>query len=179
KVSVKDNVDDPLSVNERKVKIIVLSKMVAGSAPRDPIEDLCEEATCSICKEYFKDPVILECGHNFCQACLTQGWAASGTTETFCPQCKEKVQQSNLRPNRSLARVVEIAKKCNLQRTKRTEESERIYGKHQEPLNLSCKSDETFICEVCNKSKEHFDCRVIPLGPAAQDYKVKKTCYRV
>uniref|UniRef100_A0A803SQM5 Tripartite motif containing 39 n=1 Tax=Anolis carolinensis TaxID=28377 RepID=A0A803SQM5_ANOCA len=148
--------------------------MAAGSATRDPIEDLCEEATCSICQEYFKDPVTLECGHNFCQACLTQDWAASGTTETSCPQCKEKVLQSNLRPNHSLAKFVEIAKKCSLQRTKRAEGSERICGKHQEPLNLFCKDDEVFICEACNKSKEHIDHRVIPLGPAAQDYKVKK-----
>nr|XP_016846332.1 PREDICTED: E3 ubiquitin-protein ligase TRIM11-like [Anolis carolinensis] len=145
--------------------------MAAGSATRDPIEDLCEEATCSICQEYFKDPVTLECGHNFCQACLTQDWAASGTTETSCPQCKEKVLQSNLRPNHSLAKFVEIAKKCSLQRTKRAEGSERICGKHQEPLNLFCKDDEVFICEACNKSKEHIDHRVIPLGPAAQDYK--------
>uniref|UniRef100_A0A803TSQ0 Tripartite motif containing 39 n=1 Tax=Anolis carolinensis TaxID=28377 RepID=A0A803TSQ0_ANOCA len=140
----------------------------------DSFKDLCEEATCSICQEYFKDPVTLECGHNFCQACLTQDWAASGTTETSCPQCKEKVLQSNLRPNHSLAKFVEIAKKCSLQRTKRAEGSERICGKHQEPLNLFCKDDEVFICEACNKSKEHIDHRVIPLGPAAQDYKVKK-----
>nr|XP_025038949.1 E3 ubiquitin-protein ligase TRIM11-like [Pelodiscus sinensis] len=36
-----------------------------------------EEVTCPICLEYFTDPVIIECGHNFCRACLSQCWGES------------------------------------------------------------------------------------------------------
>uniref|UniRef100_A0A452GPC4 RING-type domain-containing protein n=1 Tax=Gopherus agassizii TaxID=38772 RepID=A0A452GPC4_9SAUR len=74
-----------------------------------------EEATCPICLEYFKDPVIIECGHNFCRACIAQCWEGSDTAAS-CPQCRETVQQRNLRPNRKLANMVEITKRLNLQK---------------------------------------------------------------
>uniref|UniRef100_A0A803SUA6 RING-type domain-containing protein n=1 Tax=Anolis carolinensis TaxID=28377 RepID=A0A803SUA6_ANOCA len=45
------------------------------------VQDLCEEATCSICFDYFKDPVTITCGHNFCRACLTQSWEKSGNSD--------------------------------------------------------------------------------------------------
>uniref|UniRef100_A0A8C3XLV6 Zinc finger protein RFP-like n=1 Tax=Chelydra serpentina TaxID=8475 RepID=A0A8C3XLV6_CHESE len=66
-----------------------------------------EEATCPICLEYFKDPLIIDCGHNFCRACIAQCWEGSATAAS-CPQCRETVQQGNLRPNRQLANMVEI-----------------------------------------------------------------------
>uniref|UniRef100_A0A8C3HSN5 B30.2/SPRY domain-containing protein n=1 Tax=Chrysemys picta bellii TaxID=8478 RepID=A0A8C3HSN5_CHRPI len=31
------------------------------------------------CLEYFTEPVILECGHNFCRACISQCWQGSTT----------------------------------------------------------------------------------------------------
>ncbi|XP_072894357.1 zinc-binding protein A33-like [Hemitrygon akajei] len=36
-------------------------------ASKGQIESLTEEAICSICLDFFADPVILECGHNFCR----------------------------------------------------------------------------------------------------------------
>ncbi|CAM4667864.1 unnamed protein product, partial [Lepidochelys olivacea] len=37
----------------------------------NPLEKLQEEAICSICLEYMSDPVSIDCGHNFCRACIT------------------------------------------------------------------------------------------------------------
>uniref|UniRef100_A0A674J9B0 RING-type domain-containing protein n=1 Tax=Terrapene triunguis TaxID=2587831 RepID=A0A674J9B0_9SAUR len=74
-------------------------------AAENPVESLPEEATCPVCLEYFTEPVTLECGHNF---------------STSCPQCRETVQQRNLRPNRQLANVLEIAHRLSLQAAKGT-----------------------------------------------------------
>uniref|UniRef100_A0A8C4YJA7 RING-type domain-containing protein n=1 Tax=Gopherus evgoodei TaxID=1825980 RepID=A0A8C4YJA7_9SAUR len=68
-----------------------------------------KEATCPICLEYFTEPVTLECGHYFCRACISQCWEGSDI-DISCPQCRQTVQQRNLRPNRQLANMVEIAK---------------------------------------------------------------------
>uniref|UniRef100_G1KK44 Zinc finger protein RFP-like n=1 Tax=Anolis carolinensis TaxID=28377 RepID=G1KK44_ANOCA len=146
--------------------------MAIAPRAKDPLQDLCEEATCSVCLDYFNDPVILDCGHNFCRACLTQTWEKPGNTETSCPQCREIVSQKNLRTNPLLANFVEITKKLSVPGSKKAKGKERICEKHQEPLNLFCTDDETFICVVCERSKEHNDHRTIPLGMAAQDYKV-------
>ncbi|XP_053146293.1 zinc finger protein RFP-like [Hemicordylus capensis] len=135
------------------------------------VKELCEEATCSVCLEYFKDPVtIVECGHNFCRACLTQCWGEPDT-EASCPQCRETVQQRNFIPDRQLANFVEIAKKLSLQGGNREEGEERACEKHREPLKLFCKNHEGLICVVCDRSKEHRNHTVIPLEEAYEEYK--------
>ncbi|XP_062979604.1 zinc finger protein RFP-like [Elgaria multicarinata webbii] len=136
-----------------------------------PVQDLCEEATCPICLEYFKDPVIvIECGHNFCRACLRQCWGEKDT-EASCPQCRKTIQQKDIRPNRQLANVAEIAKKLSLQERKRAEDKGSVCEKHQEPLKLFCKDHESPICVVCDRSKEHENHKVVPLEEASQEYK--------
>ncbi|XP_039357999.1 E3 ubiquitin-protein ligase TRIM39-like [Mauremys reevesii] len=137
-------------------------------ATDNPVESLQEEATCPICLEYFKDPVIIDCGHNFCRACIAQCWEGSNT-DVSCPQCRETVQQGNLRPNRRLANVVEIAKLLSLQAAKGAGE-ERVCGEHQETLKLFCEEDQTSVCVVCHLSRDH---RVVPIKEAAQEYKEK------
>ncbi|XP_044837345.1 zinc finger protein RFP-like [Mauremys mutica] len=138
-------------------------------ATESPLESLQEEATCPICLEYFKDPVIIECGHNFCRACIAQCWEGSNT-DVSCPQCRETVQQGNLRPNRQLANMVEMVKRLSLQAAKGAGE-ERVCGEHQETLKLFCEEDQTSICLVCHLSRAHRAHRVVPLEEAAQENK--------
>ncbi|XP_078244696.1 zinc finger protein RFP [Pogona vitticeps] len=146
--------------------------MAAGG---DPLRDLCEEATCAICLDYFKDPVTIQCGHNFCQACLARCWGKS-EQEAPCPQCRVAVQPRSLIPNRPLANFVEIlTRKLSLQGVKGVPAAaeERKRGsceKHQEPLKLFCQDDQALICVVCDRAKEHRDHQVVPLEEAAQEY---------
>ncbi|XP_066469217.1 zinc finger protein RFP-like [Tiliqua scincoides] len=68
-----------------------------------------DEGSCSVCLDYFRDPVTLDCGHNFCRACIAKSWRLS-PTEATCPRCRERVKVKKLRPNRQLANMVQIAK---------------------------------------------------------------------
>ncbi|XP_065420768.1 zinc finger protein RFP-like [Chrysemys picta bellii] len=134
-----------------------------------PVESLQEEATCPVCLEYFTEPVTLECGHNFCRACISQCWEGSDTAAS-CPQCRETVQQRNLRPNRQLANVLEIAKRLSLQAAKGAG-GDGVCGEHQEALKLFCEEDQTPICVVCDRSRAHRTHMVVPIEEAAQEYK--------
>ncbi|XP_042306649.1 zinc finger protein RFP-like [Sceloporus undulatus] len=134
------------------------------------VQDLCEEATCSICLDYFRDPVTIACGHNFCHGCLAQCWEES-VGEASCPHCRMTVQPGNVIPNRPLANFVEITKKLRLQAPGGAGGEGRVCGEHQEPLKLFCKDDETPICVVCDRSKEHRNHDVVPVEEAAQEYK--------
>ncbi|XP_053235236.1 zinc finger protein RFP-like [Podarcis raffonei] len=145
------------------------------AASGGPVRDLSEEATCSICLDYFTDPVIIpECGHNFCRSCLIQYWGKS-QGEASCPQCRRTVEQGSIRRNLQLANFVEIAKKFSHLggggEGKEGEGKGRVCEKHQEPLKLFCKEDESPICVVCDRSKEHKSHEVIPLEEASQEYK--------
>ena len=42
---------------------------------------------CSICQDDFESPVVLPCGHVFCEGCVGT-WFAKG--ERTCPLCRQK-----------------------------------------------------------------------------------------
>ncbi|XP_074975974.1 zinc finger protein RFP-like isoform X1 [Caretta caretta] len=138
-------------------------------AAESPLESLQEEATCPVCLEYFTEPVTLECGHNFCQACIAQCWEGPDTAAS-CPQCRETVQQRNLRPNRQLANVVEIAKRLSFQAAKGAG-GDGVCEEQQETLKMFCEEDQTPICVICRESRAHRTHRVVPIQEAAQEYK--------
>ncbi|CAI5768053.1 E3 ubiquitin-protein ligase TRIM7-like [Podarcis lilfordi] len=140
------------------------------------VQGLCDEATCSVCQDYFRDPVTLDCGHNFCRACLAGLWEGSGPdSPSCCPECKEAVQPRNFKPNRQLANVAELLKKLQEGEGGGRRASGagqwRMCQAHQEPLKLFCKDDEAPICVVCDRSKEHREHRVCPMEEASQEYK--------
>ncbi|XP_062829748.1 zinc finger protein RFP-like [Anolis carolinensis] len=137
------------------------------ASAEDHVYDLCQEATCPICLDYFKNPVTIKCGHNFCHDCLDQFWWVS-EEEASCPECRQVIQQRDLTPNWQLARFVEITQKLSHQTRKRKKGDCR---EHQEPLKLFCKDDETPICLVCFKSKKHENHNVVPVEEAIQEYK--------
>nr|XP_056716283.1 zinc finger protein RFP-like [Euleptes europaea] len=134
------------------------------------IKELREEMACPICLEYFKEPVMLDCGHNFCQACLTQCWEETERAPS-CPQCREIFQQENFRANRQLANLVELVKK--LQAGKGTEGKWGTCEMHQEALKLFCNNDQAPICLVCDRSTGHRNHSVLPMEEAFLEYKKK------
>ncbi|XP_029141353.1 zinc finger protein RFP-like [Protobothrops mucrosquamatus] len=129
-----------------------------------------EEATCSICLEYFQDPVLIpECGHNFCRGCLTRSWGSSEWNAS-CPQCRQTFKPRNILANNQLARLVGEARRCG---GPWSEDGGSFCPKHREPLKLFCKHHETLICVVCDRSKEHRGHWVIPAEEAFQEYQIK------
>ncbi|XP_007444797.2 tripartite motif-containing protein 10-like, partial [Python bivittatus] len=127
-----------------------------------------EEITCSLCQDYFKDPVIIvECGHSFCQGCLGQYYMEFGNIIS-CPQCRKLILERNFRPNRKLDKDVEEA--INQHERKREKMEKGLSERHQEPLKLFCKQEKVFCCAHCEMSKKHEDYKMAPAEVALQDY---------
>ncbi|XP_060094970.1 E3 ubiquitin-protein ligase TRIM41-like isoform X3 [Heteronotia binoei] len=153
-------------------------------AAEGPLKELCEEASCSICLDFFRDPVMIaECGHNFCRACLNRSWGEAGAAEPSCPQCRGKAQPSSLRPNQQLASFVEIAKRFSPSAGKGAEakggEGEGgVCEKHREPLKFFCREDEAPLCVVCSRSQEHRGHQVTPLEKEAAGEKERGVAAR-
>ncbi|XP_069488970.1 E3 ubiquitin-protein ligase TRIM39-like [Ambystoma mexicanum] len=134
------------------------------------LQSLKEEATCSICLEYFTEPVSVECGHAFCLSCITQCW--EGLEANFpCPQCRETSQNKTLRPIRQLGKMVEIAKQ--LHAPSNTPQEENLCREHEEKLKVFCEDDQRPICLVCSMSRDHKPHTVLPISEAVQGYKDK------
>ncbi|XP_069488434.1 E3 ubiquitin-protein ligase TRIM39-like isoform X4 [Ambystoma mexicanum] len=138
-------------------------------AARGEFQDLKEEATCSICLEFFKDPVTIDCGHNFCRSCITQCWEGS-EVKCLCPQCRENSPGRSLRPNRQLGNIVEMVKRINLPTAVKSP-AKALCVKHEEKLKLFCEEDQEIICLVCRESTLHKTHCVSPIEEAAQGCK--------
>ncbi|KDQ12277.1 hypothetical protein BOTBODRAFT_34557 [Botryobasidium botryosum FD-172 SS1] len=57
---------------------------------------------CAVCKDFFKGPVLLTCGHTFCSFCIRE--ALSEHKE--CPSCRKPVSDQSLHRNTTLEEVV-------------------------------------------------------------------------
>ncbi|EDL33788.1 tripartite motif protein 7, isoform CRA_b [Mus musculus] len=162
----------------------------AGAEALALAAELQGEATCSICLEFFREPVSVECGHSFCRACIMRCWerpgAGTGTaTRTLpcplpCPQCREPARPSQLRPNRQLAAVASLLRRFSLPPTAPGERGTPAVparaaaarcSQHGEQLKLYCQDDGRAICVVCDRAREHRSHAVLPLEEAVQEAK--------
>ncbi|XP_058533674.1 E3 ubiquitin-protein ligase TRIM11 isoform X1 [Ochotona princeps] len=137
-------------------------------AAPDLSANLQEEATCAICLDYFTDPVMTDCGHNFCRECIRRCWGQPEGPYA-CPECRELSAQRNLRPNRPLAKMAELARRLHPP----SPVPPGVCAAHREPLAAFCGDELRLLCAGCERSGEHWAHRVRPLQDAADDLKGK------
>ncbi|XP_065420729.1 tripartite motif-containing protein 10-like isoform X2 [Chrysemys picta bellii] len=134
-----------------------------------PVREIQEETNCPICLEYLTDPVTIQCGHNFCQVCITQHcetWAELDSDPLCCPSCRARIQKGALRKNYQLANIVEKIKQIDFKPG-----NENLCERHGKPLDLFCEEDGEAVCVVCWRSSEHKSHTVLLIEEAAQKYK--------
>ncbi|XP_036181110.1 tripartite motif-containing protein 5-like [Myotis myotis] len=132
-----------------------------------------EEVTCPICLELLTEPMSLDCGHTFCQACITANNRDSmiGQGESSCPVCRITYQPENLRPNRHVANIVEVLREVKL--SPQEEQRTDLCVRHGEKLLLFCQEDKKIICWLCERSREHRGHHTFLMEEIAQEYKEK------
>ncbi|KAL2080943.1 hypothetical protein ACEWY4_022796 [Coilia grayii] len=121
-----------------------------------------EDFSCPFCREIFKDPVILTCAHNVCQACLQQFWRTKGSTE--CPVCRRRFSKHEPPLNLHLKNLCETFQKEKKRR-------EPFCNLHHSELKLFCKDDKELVCLVCRDSKLHKDHNFSPICEAALEHR--------
>nr|XP_056700461.1 tripartite motif-containing protein 12A-like [Euleptes europaea] len=114
------------------------------------------EALCYACECAYTDPVVLDCGHSYCRACV------EGMLFSRCLICFKEFDRSRLTPNRSLSGLVEIT-----QQLLEAEGEERLPKKA-----YFCKEEKAIICQTCCASEEHRDKDLTLADVAAREYKI-------
>ncbi|XP_072094797.1 zinc-binding protein A33-like [Mobula birostris] len=135
-------------------------------ASKAPAESWTEEVICPICLNFFTDPVILECGHNFCRSCITRCWERE--ERNSCPECREVFADRTLKVSRALANLAEKVRNLNL--NPKGKESKLQCEEHEEELKLFCETDKTLICVICAVAEEHREHRFRPIKEAVKIY---------
>uniref|UniRef100_A0A3Q4H9P4 Uncharacterized protein n=1 Tax=Neolamprologus brichardi TaxID=32507 RepID=A0A3Q4H9P4_NEOBR len=105
-----------------------------------------EELSCPVCRDIFRDPVVLSCSHSFCRNCLKRWWRKKEIRQ--CPVCKSASRKKNP-----------------------PSESESLCGLHSEKLKLFCLDHQEPACLICRDSKTHSNHRFRPIDEAAQDHR--------
>ncbi|XP_056413088.1 tripartite motif-containing protein 75-like isoform X2 [Hyla sarda] len=75
----------------------------------DMASGLSGELSCSICLGIYSDPVMLSCGHNFCEICITISWDKQWSTGVYsCPECRAEFKnRPSLQKNLKLGNIVQ------------------------------------------------------------------------
>ncbi|XP_006752668.1 PREDICTED: tripartite motif-containing protein 5, partial [Myotis davidii] len=132
-----------------------------------------EEVTCPICLELLTEPMSLDCGHTFCQACITAHSREFmiGRGESSCPVCRSTYQPETMRPNRHVANIVEALREVKL--SPQEEQERDLCVDHGEKLLLFCNEDKKIICWLCERSPGHRGHQIFLVEEIAQKNKEK------
>lgn len=130
------------SVNIDPDNYVEVNDFITQIPSKVQIQDITMELHCPLCNDWFCDPLMLSCGHNFCQSCIQNFWKQQAQ-ETFCPECKMLCQYSNCTFNLVLEKLVEKIKKLPLFK------GHPQCPEHGENLKLFSKPDRKLICFQC------------------------------
>ncbi|KAM7229426.1 hypothetical protein CapIbe_019542 [Capra ibex] len=117
-------------------------------AAASPLRKLEDEVLCSVCPDYLKDPVTIDCGHVSCSHRIIK--MASIVENIWRMKADEERQP---REDRPLA-----------------QRAEQLCRQHLEKLHYYCKDDQRMVCVTCRESQEYRHHAAVLLEKAAQPY---------
>ncbi|CAN9499368.1 unnamed protein product [Ophioblennius macclurei] len=125
-----------------------------------------KDLICPQCGEIFSLPVLLKCGHNFCQSCVKRFWDWKG--QKICPACS--TLSSFFKPPINLALKLKVDK-YRAQMNNSTGDTGDTCLTHNEKFKIFCHNDEKLICLICQLSKQHKMHECSPVEEAVQHKK--------
>ncbi|XP_051846574.1 probable E3 ubiquitin-protein ligase TRIML1 [Antechinus flavipes] len=128
------------------------------------LESLRVDAPCPLCLGYVREPVILQCGHTFCQECLPSS-CREICPPTACPVCRTAIAFEDMGPDRTLRDLTDISK---MQRPPFLQGLGDLPTCDQHGLEptLFCEEDLRPLCGSCFLTTDHQKHRVVLLEEA-------------
>ncbi|ETE71937.1 Zinc finger protein RFP, partial [Ophiophagus hannah] len=134
-------------------------------------EYLPDAVTCTLCMRVLHDPVTLNCGHNYCHACIQKHWGGA-QCNVACPQCQQRFDHVTLTANRQLGNVAWLIKKLQDKGVLK-KPNRGLCEAHKQLLTVFCQNDQALLCAECQKSQDHTNHTLASLEGAAQTAKTE------
>lgn len=101
-MSFNDLVEDVEETNPEMIEVPMEIKGVLVTH----VKDLRDDLTCSICKDYFCEPITLICNHTYCRLCLIR----ANENNNHCPLCNTRfwIPDYNITNNILKSMIVKI-----------------------------------------------------------------------
>ncbi|XP_037126615.1 E3 ubiquitin-protein ligase TRIM47 [Syngnathus acus] len=138
-------------------------------------DDVRKELTCAICLDFFKDPVILKCGHNFCRVCISMHWDQNGFDYSYqCPQCRTVFTKRTFTKNYLVQNLVAKMDSLDCLGSNPSQSPAKVKDEcelHGEELRLFCHEDNKRICMACCESRAHRYHKICPVSEVVDNLK--------
>ncbi|XP_062903859.1 zinc-binding protein A33-like [Mobula hypostoma] len=135
-----------------------------------------DELNCPLCRQLYSDPVILDCGHDFCRECISKKWEVEQRAQ--CPECGQIFRDRSLKPNRALSKLVKKTRNVSL--SMKVKSNRPYCTDHEEELKLFCETDKKLICVMCldrRDGRSHKAHNFMLINEAVEIYKGKLKVY--
>ncbi|XP_042763053.1 uncharacterized protein LOC122201179 [Panthera leo] len=136
----------------------------------DTLQALQNELICSICMNYYIDPVTIDCGHSFCSPCLHLCWEEAQTLMS-CPECRGISEKSDFKTNIALKKLASLARRARVYHANSS--NEQICVIHKKAKEFFCEADKSLLCGLCSETPEHVAHGHSPVQWAAEEYREK------
>ncbi|KAK1336219.1 hypothetical protein QTO34_004023 [Cnephaeus nilssonii] len=128
------------------------------------------ELICSICRNYFIDPITIECGHSFCRPCFYLS-LPNRSVLARCSECQKAIQQRDFHTNVCLKQMVLTVRQASLWHFLRSKDNRcRI---HMEAKQIFCEDQRSLLCLHCSTSQGHEAHRHCSVEEAAEQHREK------
>uniref|UniRef100_A0A667IIE3 Tripartite motif containing 77 n=1 Tax=Lynx canadensis TaxID=61383 RepID=A0A667IIE3_LYNCA len=125
---------------------------------------------CSICKDYFTDPVTINCGHSFCTLCLCLLWE-DAQHPTCCPVCRAVSPCMDFKSIISAEGQARAKKESVAKQLPRS--ARQVCWIHQALKNIFCPTDKSLLCLQSSHSPGHTTHIHCPLSQVAENCREK------
>ncbi|XP_071473085.1 tripartite motif-containing protein 64C-like [Marmota flaviventris] len=130
------------------------------------LQDFQSALTCSICVNYFLEPITIDCGHTFCRPCLYFCWEEAQTPRC-CPECRKIAEKTDYRTNTALKKLASLARQARPRSV--SSSGEQLCRRNGETKWLFCELDKSLLSAPCSEYPVH---SYSPLACVAEENRV-------